>query len=292
MKSSKRNIILKTLPYTAALISGLIFFAIGNEFKTTLRSLFHNISAAFFAVPLLFLFYELAKSFSNRKLNKEIYDYIKLQVDTEVLSITNKIFKIVYGYDYTGLSNADICVFLTIDKSTLTSLLENKTLLGFQILKDWEQNELALQKLLENTFITGRIDNEYVISIIQMIKNLRGIELLQYNFDIFEKLAEKKEGYQIFGGIEVDPKQIKYDVTYLLLKKLDGVKDVVIDSSSFAKCYVEKLLTCYTLKKDFVKDYVQGIYDIMEDISNWLTISGNEFLIDTKQFRIVRKNRR
>jgi hypothetical protein len=91
--------------------------------------LFHNISAAFFAIPLLFLFYELAKSFSNRKLNKEIYDYIKLQVDTEILSIINKIFKIIYGYDYIGLSSANICEFLTINKTNLTSLLESKTLL-------------------------------------------------------------------------------------------------------------------------------------------------------------------
>jgi hypothetical protein len=118
------------------------------------------------------------------------------------------------------------------------------------------------------------------------------MEQLQSNFDIFEKVAEKKEGYQIISGVEVDTKQIKHEITYLLLKKLDGGKGVVVDSSSFAKYYVEKLLTCYTLKKDFIKDYVQEIYDILEDISNWLAISGNEFLIDTKQFRIVRRNRK
>lgn len=287
MKLTKRKAILKALPYLAALISGLIFFLIGNEFEANLRGLFHNISAAFFAIPLLFLFYELARSFSNRKLNKEIYDFIKLQVDTEILSIINKIFKIIYGYDFLDFSFGSICEFLTIDKSDLTSSLGNKTLLGFQIFKGWETNEITLQRLLENTFITGRIDNEYVISIIRMIRNLKSIEQLQSNFDIFKKVDEKKEGYEILSGVEVDVKQIKHEMTYLLLKKLDNVKDVVLDSDGFAEYYVENLLTCYRLKRDFLSDYVQEIFDIKEEINNWVSVSGSEFLIDTKQFRII-----
>ena len=142
---------------------------------------------------------------------------------------------------------------------------------------------------MENTFVTGRIDNEYVISIIRMIRNLRSIEQLQSNFNIFEKVDEKKEGYEIISGVEVDVKQIKHEITYLLLKKLDNAKDVVLDSDGFAEYYVKNLLTCYRLKKDFVSDYVQEIFDIKEETNNWVSVSGSEFLIDTKQFRIIRK---
>lgn len=283
------KVILKAMPYLAASISGLIFFFTGNEINANFRGLFHNIAAAFFAIPLLFLFYELAVSFSNRKLNKEIHDFIKLHVDTEVLSIIGRIFKIVYGYDSLDFSFSSIRQFLTMDKGDLTLLLQGKKFLGFQIFKDWGKYEIALQRLLENTFITGRVDNEYVISIVRMIKNLRSIEQLQSNFDIFEKVDEKKEVYEIFSNVEVDAKQIEPSIIYLLLRKLDNAKGVVLDSDSFAEHYVENLLTCYHLKRDFLCDYAQEISDIKEEINNWVSISGSEFLIDTKQFRVISK---
>jgi len=65
----KRNF-LKVLPYLASVVAGLLFYFIGLEFSEHIRVLFTAISAAFFAIPLIYLFYQRAYSASQKSLNK------------------------------------------------------------------------------------------------------------------------------------------------------------------------------------------------------------------------------
>lgn len=94
-----KKVLLKSLPYLAAIITGEFFYFLANKMDPNYYDLFINISAAFFAIPLLYFFYETAKSFSHKRLNREIFDYAKMQIDRELLSILNQLQKIVYTLD-------------------------------------------------------------------------------------------------------------------------------------------------------------------------------------------------
>jgi len=108
-----KKILLKSIPYLAAIITGGIFYFIATCLVANLHDLLINIAAAFFAIPLLYFFYETTKSFSHKKLNKEIYDYAKMLVDRELLSVLNQLQKIVYTLEEKDFSNEAINNFLS-----------------------------------------------------------------------------------------------------------------------------------------------------------------------------------
>ena len=88
--------LLKVTPYLISILVGLVLYFIGLNLSENIRVLFTSLSAAFFAIPLIYLFYQVAQNLSKKRLNKEIFDYAKMQVDREVLSIINQLHQIAY----------------------------------------------------------------------------------------------------------------------------------------------------------------------------------------------------
>jgi len=95
---------LRVLPYIVSVLAGLLLLRIGLELKRDIRGLFSSISAAFLAIPLIYLFYQLTKNLSQKRLNKEAFDYAKMQIDRQMLSIINQLHKIVYPLESRGFS--------------------------------------------------------------------------------------------------------------------------------------------------------------------------------------------
>ena len=80
----KKNL-LRVSPYFTAILAGFIFYLVGLKLGGNIKNLFTNISAAFFVIPLLYMFYQVAQKLSKKRLNKEIADYAKMQIDREIL---------------------------------------------------------------------------------------------------------------------------------------------------------------------------------------------------------------
>jgi len=91
-----KRVILKILPYICACIVGITIYLISLFIRNKLRDLLINISASFLSIPLLLLFYDMIKESTNKKLNKEIFDYSKTMVDSEILNCLNQISKMIY----------------------------------------------------------------------------------------------------------------------------------------------------------------------------------------------------
>jgi hypothetical protein len=276
--------------------SGLIFYLLGNLLNSNIKNLFHNISAAFFVIPLLYLLYELTKMWTDRELNKEIYDFIKVQVDSEILSIVNKLMKMIQGYGQQRFSLSDIRHFLRFSRQTMECTLKNQTFLGFQVFKEWDSNEHALQLVLSHSFISSRLSNKYAISIIKLIKNLRSLKQLLRNFKVFIEIKNpkvcSKMNYQLIKGKEVDPftstSSENTSETYMLIKPLDGAKGRLVDFGNFGDYYESHLLDIYRMNEDYINLFINEILDILKDIECWLSITGNEFIVDTTIFRIAK----
>lgn len=276
----------KSLPFLASILAGLLFYFLGLRLNDDLKGLFYNISAAFLAIPCLYLFYELTQKYSNRKLNKEINDYLKMQVDREILSIINQLVKIVYEYDNQNFSLKEIFNFLNLKEDEIKSFVRHRKFLGFQVLKEWQISENNLHDLLKNSFILNKMENEQIISIIKLIKNIRSLEQIQKIKDLYIESTESTNDYKIVRGKEMNEENEKYPDRYLLLKKLEDEKFLVQDFGDFVKYKIVGLLQYYRLNEKYLDIYTESIFDLIKEINNWLDLTGKEFLIDTKMFKL------
>ena len=169
------NLFLKLWPYIACIFTASIFFVVGNGFVGDVKGLLHNISATFLAIPCLYLIYELSMAFSRRKLNEEIFDYVKVQVDRELLGITNQLMKLVYAYDDRDCSLKGIESFLSLSQKELEEVLYRSEYLGFQTFKHWTVSKTNLTELLRNPLVIERLEDDQVICIIRTLKGLRDV---------------------------------------------------------------------------------------------------------------------
>lgn len=281
-----KNKAIKSIPYFAALITGGFFYFLANYLNNKYYDLLINIAAAFFAIPLLYLFYETARSFAHKKLNKEIFDYAKMQVDRELVSIINQLRKIVFTLENKELSKESVNEFLSVNEEDIEHNLNTNKYLGFQVFKHWEFNEIALHDLLKNTFILGKMEDQQIISVIGILKSLRNLEAIQKSNELYIETNDTAKGYKVQSGVEMNPENKKYPDRYILLKHLSEDRFIVQDFGDIHKYNLEKCLKYYKVNNKITKFYAEVILDLLKDINTWLDATGLEFIIDTKMFKM------
>ena len=277
--------LLKSLPYLATIITGGFFYFLTSVLSEKYYNLLINIAAAFFAIPLLYIFHETAKSFSHKKLNKEILDYAKMQVDRELLSILNQLQKIVYTLEEKDFSNEAINKFLSLKKEGIEYQLRGNKYLGFQVYKHWEVSEKGLHELLKNPFILEKMEDKQIISIVSVLKSLRALETMQRIDELYIETKETAKGYKVQSGIDINPENKQFPDRHLLLKHLARDKFVVYDFGDIPKYNLDKSLKYYKINNKLIGYYTEVVFDLLKDINSWLDATGLEFIIDNKMFR-------
>jgi hypothetical protein len=285
-----KRIALKALPYIIAFMLSFLLFVIGIRLNDNLKSVFLNIAATFFGIPLIYLFYQTILNFSHKRLNKELYDYAKMQIDREILSVTYQLQKMVYKLEEKDLSQTGISKFLSLTKDNIIELLNRTEYLGFQIFKHWETAEKGLHEIIRDPYILNRLENEQIISLIEIMKDLRYIESIQKIDDLYIPMDRIVKSFKIASGPEISHKNINFPDRYLLFKKINGDKSVVMDFGDFHLYNVESLLIVFRINEKYLDIYCFAIFDLIKDINRWLDLTGKEFLIDTKQFRPAAPN--
>ncbi len=279
---------LRVLPYIVSVLVGLLFLGIGLELNQDIRGLFTSISAAFFAIPLIYLFYQLTHNLSQKRLNKEAFDYAKMQIDRQMLSIINQLHKMVYPLESRDFSPTVVSEFLSLGQDDLKQILPRNAYLGFQVLKSWEVAEESLHEVLRSSFILKSLENDQVISIISVIKSLRRLESVQKAEGLYAETEEEATSYEVVAGRELNRENIKAPNRYLLLKNLTDNRSVVADFGDFAPYDVEKLLRVFVVDQKFLEVYSGAIFDLLGEVNNWVHLTGGEFIVDAKMFRMRR----
>lgn len=278
--------LLKATPYLTSILVGLILYFIGLNLSENIRGLFISLSAAFFAIPLIYLFYQVAQNLSKKRLNKEIFDYAKMQVDREVLSIINQLNKIVYPIEERNFSQAGVSKFLSLGKDDLKEVLSKNEYLGFQIFKKWEVTEDNLHEVLKNSYMLKSLENEQIISIISIIKGLRNLDSIQKIEELYAITDKKATSYKVVHGKELNEENVKFPDRYLLLRNLGDNKYLVADFGDFPLYNADKLLQVFIINKNLLEAYISAILDLISEINIWVDLTGWEFVIDTKMFRL------
>ena len=280
------KVLLHVAPYGACLITGLILYTIGAGLSKDLNALVLNITAAFVAIPFLYLIYELSRKASQKRLNKELFDYAKMQIDREVLSIVNQLVKLVYSYEARESSFRGISSFLSTGKNQFKDVLEKSQYLGFQVFKNWSISQRNTNAILQNPFILQRLDNKQSISLVMLLKEVSGFEgFLKQVPDLFVVTDAKAEGYVIKAGKEISERNTDYPDRYLLLRHLKDNNYLVADFGDFAPYQSQNLLKLCKVNSRYLESYASSIYEMVSRINQWVQSTGNEFLIDPNVFR-------
>ena len=105
---------------------------------------------------------------------------------------------------------------------------------------------------------------------------------------MYKKSNEKINGLKIVRGSDLNADNNRFPNRYLLLKELSNDNFQVLDFGDFKQYNLEKLSEVYIINKDLLNELNSSIGNLLKDVGGWLKNTGNVFLIDTKQFRIMR----
>ena len=208
-----------------------------------------------------------------------------MQIDREILSIVNQLQKVVYPLGERDLSPADVSKFLSVEKDALKKVLSKNEYLGFQVLKKWDVSEESLHEILKNSFILKSLENDQVISIISITKSLRYLESIQKGEELYVKTQKEATSYKIVAGKELGKENAKFRDRYLLIRKLDDNKSLVVDYGDFSPRNIDEVLRIFVVDQRHLEIYSGAIFDLIREILNWVSLTGGEFVIDTKMFR-------
>jgi len=287
MKLITRRFLLKILPYCASIVFGLLFLFIGLKLNQDLKGLFISIAAAFLAIPLIYLFYQQANSFSQKRLNKVIFDYAKTAIDTDVLSIVNQLQKTIYPLNERDFSLAGINTLLSLKMDDIKKILSDTEYLGFQVFKKWEVNKSNLHTALQNSYILKSFDNEQIISITLIIQCLSNLETIQRSDELYIPTDREITSFSVISGRDINEENIQFPERYILLKNLTDNKSLVVDFGDFAVYNRNRLLQIFVINKKLLDLYIGTLSDLMDAINLWLDLTGGKFTVDTKMFRLV-----
>ncbi|MBN2026594.1 MAG: hypothetical protein JW854_07550 [Actinobacteria bacterium] len=276
------------LPYIISIIVGITIFA----FKPTdadYRVLFINVATAFLVIPLVFLFYELSQKFIHRNLSRNIFNYCKLQVDREVMSLIQHLGKAVFPYEHKLKSSDMMISFIGLDAESIFEVVAREEYLGFQVMKDFDCFEAAFNKILNNSAILKQLTDEQIISIINILMNLTEWTVWMKRSFPFNKTKDPDPKYKVASGSEISPMNKELSERMLLLRKLDGGKYEVEDFGDFYNPNRDSLLFRFRIDPEKTLGYSQHINYIIRGINSWINSTGRALLIDSKLFRIPSK---
>lgn len=279
-----KKLSLKAIPFLSASLLGTLIYAISLSLNDDLKSLLINISAAFIGIPLVFLGYQFVNEVSHKRLNKEIADYAKVQIDQEIIGIINHLMKYVFPYNKIDKTPYGINSFMNLSLDQIEKELHSNSYIGFQILRKWDIKGQKIRDLLTNVLIIKAIDDDKLETIIRILKHLN-------YFDSSGELESKIRfshryctEYSFSLGTDLNNKNGELPNRYLLTKNIDNNHGKVIDFGDFERSEENKLLRICQYKE--TKEIANSIFSFISEINTWIKLCNGELLIDPKYIRV------
>lgn len=214
-------------------------------------------------------------------LTNELFDYLKVQIDTEILSIINQLHKIFYNYKSRQFTYESINKFVQFSTKELIELLKENEIIGFKIFKKWEVIENNLHSILEKPFFAKNLDDRSASIIINLIKDVRTLGLIHKDHRYFKTTNRANKEYKIVHGTDLNIQNQKYPDRYLLLEKGNQIRDF----GDFRQEDLKRLFDIYSIHETYKIQYCTVVYETLHTINIWLEATGWEFIIDTKSYR-------
>lgn len=275
--------LLKYLGYVTAAFISLTLFLVANVFiGTSVSDWLINISAAFFFIPCAFLGFELINSSANQELNKEMFEYVKKDIDNELMTTIRDFLKFL---NYSTGTTRNLDYFLEMSLSDIETRLSQISPLGFEVLKKWSTLEEHFNKVLNNPIAQKVFSNEQIIAIIQLIKGMILWESHIQDKEIWQAL-DKDSGFKVVSGEELSDQNVSFPGRLVLLEKTKKHDtSIVRDFGDFKRYNEENLLRRFRLKEEAKKRVALEIRGAQSLIKKWIELTGGEFVFDARRYR-------
>lgn len=215
-----------------------------------------------------------------------INDYLKVQVDIEILTFINHLNKILFGYSVKK-SLKDVSTFMNITDEEMQTKLKSNQFLGFQIFKKWEVNESKLKELADKAISSvyhGRELAGIIIELMRWTGSFDKFNRSRTNPNLFILTKNKSNGYSAVSGLSINPKNTEFPDRFMLFKKLDEKHSVVQDFGDFIeKDKIDGLTNTYAMNPDFVDPYSFKIREFIQIAEKWLDLTNGEFIIENNK---------
>lgn len=276
--------ILKRFPYILSLIAGSIFYLCAHLTGGNLSGFLLNISASLFTIPIVIYSYELIKEKISKESNRDVSEYVKMNIDSELLSLLDRVSPLVSKKVAPGLEK--VLVFLRMDEADIRKNLTRTTPFVFHLATEWARSERQFSKLLANELIYNNMTIDERNMLIRLIKITR---TLNYATDPRFYVAESKPNsdYRVINGNEID-RVTKFNNRYLLLKKSkrDGEFRVAAFNDIDINKYKIDLLMQMKIDKEGQKLLFSALIEIKSCVDIWLNTRGDSFILDDKIYKL------
>lgn len=303
LDSFKLNSI-KILPKLIIVFVGFGLFFISDIYlKDNIQGLFINISATLISIPIVFIVYEIWQEKTLRKLNESVYSFAKNEMIQNLLKIKEQMKFFMEGaFVYFG--NNDIVIddedignikltmreknqienideeefenneddIYSFEKDTIVPLIYDNRYLYFQIL-DLDISFLVedMEKVLNNSFIMERLDDEKTQIIVHLIEALKMLDsFINLHDDLFLKTDIKIDNMEI--------EKIDKNIYQLVYKEKD-YKQILEIKEIFHKTKVDKLSKVYIINPDYCAIFGDLVHEVLDCIKNWID-SGESIFVD------------
>lgn len=214
----------------------------------------------------------------------EIRNYIKQQVDKEIITICNHSFKIFNGYD-SPINLEEIWKLLSLSQEDIQKELYERKYLGFTVLKDWTVYKEKIEEIMNQPFFTQNAEPIYVSSLIRVVRGLEIMATVYKDNKLFEDLDKIESDYKVIEGEKMNPDNPKD--SYLLLRKIDGKPEgIVIDFGTIRLYNKQRLLNYQSIGGEKFLKWTIGFYEVFKSVENWIENTGNYLIFDPLTFRI------
>lgn len=232
----------RLLPYIICITSGILVFNLVEETSSqNLKIMILGMSTSLISLPIVFMCYELVKYFANRKIRKEIREYIKIHTGKSLFALLRYFY---CGFFQTTkeliiLNPENVAILFSLNKEALERFFYENKLLGFTIYKNIDLDLIDLYNMVRSNNLTSHISNNEMLLFINILKNLDIVRKLTINF-ISEETSHNFK-------IERDrhPNNPQLELYY---------KDIRIDYGMFNDAKDDRLLKYYKVPTEMIED--------------------------------------
>lgn len=250
-----------------------ILYSLSGSNKTKIRENISNIITT-----------SIIKLHSTGGLFNVIDDYVKEKVDTEILTICNHLSTIILGYSDKNILERT-SILLNLENIEIEDLLLKSKFMGFQIYKHLGVHEMKLREIADKSISSVHQSKELAAPIIELISWIGRFDALNSSRndpDFYIPLGTTSNEYTPIHGLSLNSSQNDLPNRYVLLKRLDQNKQIVLDFGDFIeKTKIEVLICNFSFNKDHIKMYVLLFRQFIEAVQKWLNLTNGTFILDT-----------
>jgi hypothetical protein len=283
------NTVKKMLIYTPALLLATFLLYASHRLysHTVISGWLTNLSASLLMIPLAILTFDAVRNKLESKLKQELFDYVKKDVDTDILTSLAHINRL-FHLDVS--SRESFLRILTFDRDKVNQALETPSVLGFQIYKNWGETRNLFQGVLRNPLALQVFDKKQITILIRLLKAITNFERTLFNPDTVVIIGSAEEQYKCVSGAEISKYNTSYPNRHVLLRSTNTHGQfVAVDSGDFDPGYLDNVLNTYKFSDAGKTELSTNIYNIIHFVKDWVDSTGKPLIIDPRMFRVIRR---